>query len=466
MSEPSGNIDILILAAGKGTRLPSKKPKTLQRLLGETMLRLNIHAVSAVPKIRQITVVIGHEADQVQNELANISANYSDLKIVSVLQPALLGTGDALREALPSLPNEGQVLVLNADMPLIRPELLQAFIHRAAGQDIAVLSMTLENPAAYGRIQRTNEKFVAIVEAKDFDPSRHGALPNEVNSGIFLLNIQVIRSTIPHLQNNNRSGEYYITDLAELAIAHGYTAEAVKLESLGDFQPACLLGVNTPADLAIAEKTLQVRQTEQLLANGVILHAPESIYVSPLCRVEPGVEIYGPCEISGASSLAAGAVVLSHCWIHNSSLGQNCLIKPFCHLENAVVGPHCVVGPYARLRPESVLEEDAHIGNFVEIKKSRIRTGAKANHLTYIGDAVIGPHVNIGAGTITCNYDGKNKFPTIIEEGAFIGSNTALVAPVTVGANSIIGAGSVITKDVPAECLAIARGKQKNLNRK
>ncbi|WP_346667184.1 bifunctional UDP-N-acetylglucosamine diphosphorylase/glucosamine-1-phosphate N-acetyltransferase GlmU [uncultured Desulfovibrio sp.] len=444
----------LILAAGKGTRMHSRKPKVLQTLLGESMLR---HVREALRPVfgENVWIVVGHGSDMVR-------AAFPEERFV--LQEQQLGTGHALQTAMPDLEAAGveRLLVVNGDTPLITAELVRHFREGAAGADVAFATIVLDEPGAYGRVVRNDDGSVrAIVEAKDYCLETFGAATGEVNAGMYSLKREQVARLLPGLTNANKSGEYYITDLVSLAVAESMTVMGVQCGN-----DTSLLGINSPLELSRCEEILRRRVNTALLASGVMLHAPESVRISPLAVVEPGVEITGPCEIYGRSVIRGGASIASHCVIRESEVAAGADIRSFCHLERAEVGPDTQVGPYARLRPGAVLEAESHVGNFVELKKARLGRGAKANHLTYLGDADIGAGSNIGAGTITCNYDGKNKFQTRIGERAFIGSNTALVAPVRVGADTLIGAGSVITRDVPDGEMGIARGRQKNLPRR
>lgn len=365
--------------------------------------------------------------------------------------------------ALPELKRAGmkKVLVVNGDTPLITTDTLRDFMFYAEGADVSVATLTLQNPGAYGRIVRRGRELKAIVEAKDFDPAEHGEPTGEINAGIYMLDIAAVERLLPRIGNENKSGEYYITDLVGLAVAEGMTVRGLSCGSDPN-----LLGINNPAELSRSEELRRRAIVEERLAAGVVMHGPELIRMGPFVVVEPGAELFGPCELYGHTRIASDAVIESHCVVTDSEVEAGAVIHSFSHLDHASVGPDCLVGPYARLRPGAVMERDSHVGNFVEMKKARLGEGAKANHLTYLGDAEIGPRSNIGAGTITCNYDGVNKHKTVIGERAFIGSNTALVAPVTVGAEALIGAGSVITRDVPEKHLGVARGKQTNLRRR
>lgn len=445
----------LILAAGKGTRMHSRKPKVLQSLLGEPMLRYVVNSLRPL-FAEHILTVIGHQADMVR-------AAFADKPMHFVMQEEQLGTGHALMQALPALlalEKDGcsHVLVINGDTPLITTALLEGFLNEAQGADVAFATIVLPSPGGYGRVVRHNGRVAAIVEAKDYDAALYGPEPREVNAGLYYLSIATVRTLLPRLTCANKSGEYYITDLVGLAVEERCAVRGVEC---GD--DPNLFGVNAPLELSRSEALLRMLLVQQKLEAGVIIHAPELVRVGPLTEVEPGAELFGPCEIYGRSRIARGAVVQSHCVLRDALVAEGAVIRNFSHVEQATVGPDATVGPYGRLRPGAVLEEGAHVGNFVEMKKATLGKGAKANHLTYLGDTDVGAGANIGAGTITCNYDGKNKFRTKIGAGAFIGSNTALVAPVRVGDNALVGAGSVITKDVPDDQMGIARARQNNL---
>lgn len=459
-------LDALILAAGRGTRMPSPRPKVLQTLLGESMLGLVHAALASLPEVDRVLTLVGCEADMVRAEAARCARRGPRPagEALCIEQAEQLGTGHALMCALPALERGcDYALVVNGDTPLLPPAALSRFVNEARGADLAFATLRLDDPGAFGRVVRDKAgRVTAIVEAKDYDEARHGRDPHEINAGVYLLRVDAARRLLPGLTNSNASGEYYITDLVALAVAEGMSVPGLPVTA----DPDAWLGVNTPAELAGAEEKLRERRVRELLASGVILHAPDSIRVSPFAVVEPGAEIFGPCEIYGDSRVAGGALIESHCVLRNAVVGPGTRVRSFCHLEDAEVGVACQVGPYARLRPGARMEENSHAGNFVEMKKARLGKGSKANHLTYLGDADVGPGVNVGAGTITCNYDGKNKHRTVIEAGAFIGSNTALVAPVTVGENALVGAGSVITKDVPDDMLAVGRGRQVNIPRR
>ena len=450
----TNNIGALVLAAGKGTRMHSPLPKVLHKLLGTPMLSLVIDALRPIfPK--NVRVVLGHQAELVREAIRD-----QDCRVI--LQEEQLGTGHALCTAWPELKASGMeyVLVVNGDTPLLKTERVEWFIKLSlqTGADLAFMTMVLDDPASFGRVLRVEGKVTAVLEAKDYDPMLHGPEPREINAGIYLLRLQSIEYLLDKLTRSNKSNEYYITDLISLAAESG-----LNVIGLDQGEDDTLLGINTPHELSRSEELLRSEIVTYWMQEGALIRNPYDTRIGPYAVLEPGCEICGPCEIYGASRIASGVVMESHIWANNVWIDSGAQVRSFSHLEDAHIGPDCIVGPFARLRPGSVMEENSHVGNFVEMKKTQLGAGSKANHLTYLGDAEIGPGVNIGAGTITCNYDGRHKHKTSIRPGAFIGSNTSLVAPVSIGENSLVGAGSVITKDVPANTLAIAREKQKNL---
>lgn len=416
-------------------------------MLGSPLLAYVLKPVQDIFGNR-VWVVSGHGADLLERA-------FPDLRYVR--QPLQLGTGHAFAQAVPTLLESGlnYALVLNGDCPLVDEELLQAFLKDAAGADMSFATLQLAEPGAYGRVVRAAGDVAAIVEARDYRVELHGEPTGEINAGLYLINLDMAQKLLPALKSDNSSGEYYLTDLVALAIAGGHKVRGI---SCGDDKR--LLGINSPRELAELEEWLRARIVRQLLESGVVLHAPQLISISPFSLVEPGAELHGPCEILGACVLRNGVTVGPHCLVRNSELGANAQIEAFCHLDGAKVGPDTIVGPFARLRPGAELESGSHVGNFVELKNTLLGPGAKANHLSYLGDARIGAGVNIGAGTITCNYDGKHKYQTHIGDGSFIGSNSSLVAPVRIGSKSLVGAGSVITRDVPDDCVALGRSRQ------
>ena len=447
----------VVLAAGKGTRMHSDAPKVLQRMLGEPMLSYVLRELAPIaPSF--LWTVIGHGADAVRSRFAHDETRF-------VEQKEQLGTGHALQTAWGELVAAGitHALVVNGDTPLVCAETMRRFVDTALERncDLAFVTLTPDNAASFGRVVRANGKVRAIIEAKDFDEAVYGPCPRESNSGIYFVRCESIGPLLSLLRNTNKSGEYYITDLVEAAVAHNLVVEGV--EAGNDMN---LLGINSPAELVAAEEMLRARLVDAALASGVLVHAPAQVRIGPDAVLEPGAEITGPCEIMGKSRICRGAKVASHCYMEDTLIRPGAVVQSFCHLVGAEIGEACFIGPFARMRPGAVTEEGAHLGSFVEMKKSVLGKGAKANHLAYIGDATIGAGANIGAGVITCNYDGKKKHQTLIGEKAFVGSNVSLVAPVSIGANALIGAGSTITKDVPDNFLGIGRARQVAFERK
>lgn len=450
------NTAAIVLAAGKGTRMHSDCPKVLQTMLGSPMLA---HVLAALAPIfaQNIWIVVGHRSELIKKAFPQID----DCHFVN--QAEQLGTANAVACALPVLESAGidKVLVVNGDTPLLDADTVSGFLDKVNGADIAFASITLDDPAAYGRVVRQNGKIIGIVEAKDYDESVYGKASGEVNSGIYLIKKSCLQKLLPEIRNTNASGEYYLTDIVDLAIKNKLDLRGIECGNNHS-----LLGVNSPAELAETEEILRAQTVNKLLASGTVIHAPELLRASPYATIEPGAELTGPCEIYGQTIVRRGASIASHCFVRDCVIESGAEIRSFCHLEGAKVGENALVGPFARLRPGAELEETSHVGNFVELKKTRLGKGAKANHLTYLGDSQIGEGSNIGAGTITCNYDGKHKYQTIIGKNAFIGSNTSIVAPVKIGENVLTGAGSVITHDIDDNNMGIARSRQKNLPRR
>lgn len=457
MTSSPNILGTLVLAAGKGTRMHSDEPKVMRRMLEEPMLRYVFAALAPLSDGR-LWAVVGHGADLVR-------AFFTETETRFIMQEQQLGTGHALQKAWPALRAAGltHVLVVNGDTPLITETAMKSFADQAleGSADLAFLTLRLKDPGAFGRVVRKSGRVTAIVEAKDYDQAAHGASSGEINAGIYFLRMDAVDSLLPRLHNRNKSGEFYITDLVELAVADKLTVLGIEAG-----EDRSLLGINTPKELVEAEELLRRRIVEAVQAAGALVHAPDSVRIGPLAVVEPGAELTGPCELYGKSALRKGARLSSHCVLIDTTVAAGTTVRSFCHLDGADIGPDCVVGPFTRMRPGTVLEEGAHAGTFVEIKKSRLRKGAKANHLAYIGDTDVGEKANIGAGVITCNYDGKNKHATTVGPGAFVGSNVSLVAPVTVEEGAFVGAGSVITQTVPSGMLAVGRARQVNLVRK
>lgn len=457
MSFPE-SIHALVLAAGKGTRMRSDLPKVLHTLLGEPMLWY-VH--QALEKLfgNRVHTIVGFGADKVR-------AAFPEHLDRFIHQAEQLGTGHALQVAWENIRHLGlrYFVVANGDTPLLPTERVAQLVKTALDRDaaLAFLSITPSDPGAYGRVLRSEDGSVtAIVEAKDYDVATHGPDQGEVNAGIYFLDMQVIAPLLPLLKNDNKSGEFYITDLVNLAVAEGLSVLAVEC---GDQTE--LTGINSPFELVCAEERLAAAIAAEWLQRGVLVRNPGVARIGPRVALEPGAEVSGPCELFGRTVVHRGARVDSHCVVRDSELDSGAWLRHFSHAEGARLGPDSLAGPYARLRPGAVLEERAHAGNFVEMKKAVLGKGAKANHLTYLGDAEVGEGTNIGAGTITCNYDGKAKHKTTIGRNVFVGSNTALVAPITIGDESLVGAGSTLTKNVSPGELAIARQRQTNLKRR
>ncbi len=439
------SLHIVILAAGKGTRMYSKLPKVLHRIGGKTMLEHVIDTAAALQP-QSVSVVVGHGKESVLQELGGKAVNW-------VEQNQQLGTGHALKCALPALPESGRTLVLYGDVPLIDTGTLHAILE-AAGNDVGVLTDILDNPTGYGRIIRNeNGHVVAVVEEKDADAAQKAV--REVNTGILVLPNARLAAWLESLSSDNVQGEYYLTDLIALANRDRIPVHAVRVAA-----SYLAAGVNNKSQLADLERVFQSNQAQQLLQAGVTLRDPSRFDLRGCLKHGQDVVIDVNCVFEGDVSLGDDVHIGANCVIKNALIHNGAVIAPFSHLENCEVGAGAQVGPFARLRPKAVLAEGVHIGNFVEVKDSTIGKGSKANHLTYIGNAVVGEKTNIGAGTITCNYDGVNKYQTVIGNEVRIGSSTMLVAPVTIGDRATTGAGSVITKNCEAGKLVVARARQ------
>ena len=445
----TANLQVVILAAGQGKRMASRLPKVLHTLAGRPMLAHVVEVASELCPERTL-VVHGHGGEQVRKAC-------SELDVEWVAQQQQLGTGHAVSQALPYCGTDSVVLVLYGDVPLIRAETLRPLVESARSGALALLTVRLADPQGYGRILRDDgDHVVGIVEQKDADPEQQ--LIEECNTGILAAPASALRTWVTALDNQNSQGEYYLTDV--IAMASGENHQVVA-RTVSDHSE--VLGANDRIQLAILERSLQKRYAQDLMLAGATLADPARVDVRGQVTVGKDCVIDVNVIFEGRVQIGEQVRIGPHCVVRDCVLEDGCQIHAHCVLESAHVGRGCQVGPFARLRPGAELAATARVGNFVEIKNSRLGEGAKANHLSYIGDAEVGRDANVGAGTITCNYDGANKHRTRIGERAFIGSNTALVAPVEVGAGATIGAGSTISRDVPADTLAVERGRLRTI---
>jgi len=456
-------MNIVILAAGQGKRMKSALPKVLQTLAGKPLLQHVLTTALFLQGKQAKTgpiVVVGHGAADVKEFIANASQEDPSFgKVATVLQAEQKGTGHALLQALPKIDVQEPTLVLYGDVPLTSKKTLAKLAKLAdgvRGQDsaLALLTQDLTNPTGYGRIVRDADGSVReIVEEKDATPAQKAI--KEINTGIMVLPTNALKRWLKALRSSNAQGEYYLTDVIAMAVKDGVPIRTTQADY--EFET---IGVNSRDQLASLERTHQLNIANQLMDAGVSLADPARIDVRGTLECGTDVFIDVGCVFEGCVTLAVGTKIGPYCVIRNSVIGKNVSINAFSHLDGAKVGNHSVVGPYARLRPGADLANDVHIGNFVEVKNSKIAANSKANHLAYVGDSIVGSRVNIGAGTITCNYDGVNKHQTIIEDDAFIGSDTQLVAPVRVGRGATLGAGTTLTKDAPPNQLTVSRAKQ------
>ncbi len=437
-------LNIVILAAGKGTRMHSDKPKVLHALAGQPLLQHVLETAAVLAPV-QICVVYGHGGDAVPAAMANYNSSF-------VLQEPQLGTGHAVQQALPLLADDSVTLVLYGDVPLIQHATLKQLLQTPDA--LTLLTQRLEHPTGYGRIERDKAgKVISIVEEKDATAAQRDI--KEVNTGILAAPTQLLRQWLSQLRNDNKQREYYLTDIVAMAVAQGVDVNTA--QPAHDWE---VFGINSKLQLAELERMWQQEQARHLLLQGVTLADPARIDVRGKLVCGRDVEIDVGCIFEGEVHLGNNVRIGAYSIIRNSSVAASTQIAPYSHIEQSEIGVNCRIGPYARLRPGSKLHTDVHIGNFVEIKNSEIADHSKANHLSYIGDSSVGSRVNIGAGTITCNYDGVNKHRTIIEDDVFIGSDTQLVAPVTISRGATIGAGSTITKNAPEDTLTLSRAKQ------
>jgi bifunctional UDP-N-acetylglucosamine pyrophosphorylase/glucosamine-1-phosphate N-acetyltransferase len=459
-------IDVVIMAAGKGTRMKSRLPKVLHKLAGRPMLAHVLEATAALGA-RSAVVITGHGATEVEALCAEWTSasgqnDAQKLALRTVRQEPQLGTGHAVQQAAPVLPDDGVTLVLNGDTPLVRADTLRELIALSGGRRVALLTVdTGADAGAYGRIVReaggADAPVRAIVEAKDATPEQRAL--TEWYSGVMAAPTALLKQYLALLTDDNAQKEFYLTDVVKHAVADG--TPVVALRTADAVQVA---GVNSPVQLAELERALQLRQAQQLMDAGVRITDPARFDLRGALRCGQDVEIDVGCIFEGQVSLGDDVRVGAHCVIANARIEAGAVIHPFTHIDGGAqgvrVGPGALIGPYARLRPGADLGPEVHIGNFVEVKNSTLAAGAKANHLAYLGDATVGERVNYGAGSITANYDGANKHRTVIEADVHVGSNCVLVAPITLGAGGTVGGGSTLTQSTPPGALSVARGRQ------
>ena len=440
------DLEICILAAGMGTRMKSDKPKVLHPIAGRPMLSHLLDTVADLSP-RRIHVVVGSGAEAVKSYCSTGDINW-------VLQRQQKGTGHAVMQALPDFNPSSRVLILLGDAPLLKLQTMKTML--AATCDLGVLTVDRSDPFNYGRIIRDGEQLVSIIEERDADEAQKKI--REINTGVMVTRVSSLKGWLGQIDTLNDSREYLLTDIVEIANFEGAVVRAIKTADTGEVQ-----GVNNFAQLAALERYYQRRITSDLMSQGLHLVDPGRISVRGKLTVGKDVSVDVNCIFEGDVTLGNNTVIGANCIIRDTTIGDDTVIQPNTMLDGAQIANGCRVGPFARIRPGTQMADQVVVGNFVEVKKTRLGEGTKSSHLTYLGDAIIGSGVNVGAGTITCNYDGVNKHVTEIGDDVFIGSNTALVAPVTIGAGSTIAAGSTITKRVDDKSLAIARGRQKNL---
>ncbi len=450
MNELSLKLSVIILAAGKGTRMQSNLPKVLHHLGGQTLLERVVNTAKQLNA--NLYVVYGFGGEDIKNNLMHLPVQW-------VKQDALLGTGHAVMQVLPHLPIDHQVLVLVGDSPLVKVETLKRLIEITQNEGVGLVTTEVDDPTGLGRILHDQTgKVLEIVEEKDANTEQRKI--REINSGIIIAPAKHLKTWLPNLRNNNAQEEYYLTDIIGIAAKQDIYVHSVLAES-----PQEVLGINDRIQLSKLERIFQKQETEKLMLQGVTFRDPNRVDLRGEVKTGIDVTIDVNVILAGKIYLGENTVIGPNCYLKNVTLGKNVEIKANTVIEDAEISDKCVIGPFARIRPETSLAEGTKVGNFVEIKKSKIGRGSKLSHLSYIGDAIIGDEVNIGAGTITCNYDGVRKHQTIIEDGAFIGSDSQLVAPITVEKGAYIGSGSTITQNAPANKLTIARARQVTIDK-
>jgi len=446
------NIHVVILAAGQGTRMKSRMPKVLHRLAGKTLMD-HVLAVAAAVNPKTVTIVVGHEAESVRRSVGE------QPKLRAVLQEPQLGTAHALQQTESRLKGEtGTLILLSGDVPMLRAATLRRLVetHQTARAAATVVTALVERPYGYGRIVRTRGRIARIVEERDASPAVRQI--REINGGIYAFDLAPLFDALHGIASQNAQGEYYLTDLIAI-----YRRRKLRVETLLVDNPQEIRGINSRTELAEVSRIVRQTKNEELMAAGVTIIDPATTYIDPDVQVGADTVIHPGVAIEGQSRIGAACEIHSHVRIVDSEIADKAVIQNFCLILGSRIAESASVGPFAHLRPDSVVGEGAKIGNFVELKKTTMGPGSKANHLAYLGDATIGARVNVGAGTITCNYDGTSKHPTVIEDEAFIGSDTQLIAPVRIGKGAYVAAGSSITEDVPPGALGIARGRQANV---
>jgi bifunctional UDP-N-acetylglucosamine pyrophosphorylase / glucosamine-1-phosphate N-acetyltransferase len=453
-------VDVVVMAAGKGTRMKSRLPKVLHRLAGRALLQHVLDTAAAL-RARRIVVVTGNGADEVEAALAEWAPAGDRPAPVFVRQEPQLGTGHAVQQAAPLLPDDGMTLILNGDVPLIQANTLKALVEHSGGQALALLTVDMPDPTGYGRIVRAGDQVSAIVEHKDATGDQRRI--TEVYAGFMVVPNPLLKRWLARLTSDNAQGEFYLTDIVKLAVADGADVVAVLSDDRVQVE-----GVNSPSQLASLERAFQLRQAQALMEQGVRMADPARFDLRGRLECGQDVEIDVNCVFQGRVSLGDRVKIGANCVISDAILAAGAVIQPFTHIEGGKsgvrIGEGALVGPFARLRPGADVGPEVHVGNFVEIKNATLARGAKANHLAYLGDASVGERVNYGAGSITANYDGGNKHRTVIEADVHIGSNSVLVAPVTIGRGGTVGASSTITRDTAPGVLTVARGKQVSIS--
>ena len=448
----SADTHVVILAAGQGTRMKSALPKVLHRIGGRSLIS---HVLGAADSLTPatVTVVVGHSADTLKEHLEG----RPDVR--TVVQEPQLGTAHAVRQTEDALRGlKGTLVLLSGDVPLLRPSTLLELVetHRRANAAATVVTATVERPYGYGRVVRTGGRIVRIVEERDASPAERQI--REINSGIYAFDLEPLFNALRGIASQNAQGEYYLTDLVAI-----YRRRKLSVETFMVTNPDEIRGINSRTELAEVSRIVRQNKNEELMAAGVTLVDPATTYIEPDVEIGADTVIHPGVVIEGRTRIGAACEIQAHVRIVDSTIGAHVAINNFCVIVGSTVADGAAIGPFAHLRPESVVGEKARVGNFVELKKTTLGPGSKANHLAYLGDASIGADVNIGAGTIICNYDGQTKQQTSIEDGAFIGSDTQLIAPVTVGRGAYVGTGTTVRENVPPGALAVSAGKQRNI---